>query len=113
MQGIGYFFGGKVIQAKVPMHGKTSTIKHTGSGIFSNLPQDIEIMRYHSLIVEKESIPKILEITAETPEGEIMGLRHKNFPIEGIQFHPESFATEGGKQILKNFLLQKAVILHS
>ena len=113
MQGIGYFFGGKVIQAKVPTHGKTSTIKHTGSGIFSNLPQDIEIMRYHSLIVEKESIPKILEITAETPEGEIMGLRHKNFPIEGIQFHPESFATEGGKQILKNFLLQKAVILHS
>jgi len=103
MQGIAYCFGGKIIRAKVPMHGKTSIIKHNVKGIFAGLPQKLEVMRYHSLIAEKETLPKILEITAES-NGEIMGLRHKIYPIEGIQFHPESFATEGGKKILTNFL---------
>ena len=103
MQGIAYCFGGKIIRAKLPMHGKTSIIKHNVKGIFAGLPQKLEVMRYHSLIAEKETLPKILEITAES-NGEIMGLRHKIYPIEGIQFHPESFATEGGKKILTNFL---------
>lgn len=103
MQGVAYYFGGRVIKARVPMHGKTSIIKHDGKGIFKGLPQDLEVMRYHSLIAEKKSLPKDLKITAEA-NGEIMGLRHKKYPIEGIQFHPESFATEGGKKILTNFL---------
>lgn len=103
MQGMAYYFGGKVVKARVPMHGKTSIIKHDGQGIFHQLPQDLEVMRYHSLIAEKETLPKVLKITAEA-DGEIMGLRHKIYPIEGIQFHPESFATEGGKKILSNFL---------
>ena len=106
MQGIAYYFGGRVVKAKVPMHGKTSIIKHDGQGVFKRLPQDLEVMRYHSLIAEKQTLPKILKITAEA-DGEIMGLRHKKYPIEGIQFHPESFATEGGKRILENFLFQK------
>lgn len=107
MQGIAYYFGGRVVRAKKPMHGKTSIIAHNESGIFNDLPQNIEVMRYHSLIVEKESLPDCLEITAVTqPRSgeEIMGLRHKEYPIEGIQFHPESFATEGGKILLANFL---------
>lgn len=103
MQGIAYCFGGKIIRAKAPMHGKTSIIKHNGKGIFYGLPQKLAVMRYHSLIAEKETLPEILEITA-LADGEIMGLRHKIYPIEGIQFHPESFATEGGKKILTNFL---------
>lgn len=106
MQGIARFYGGKVVQAKHPMHGKTSLITHDGKGIFTGLPQDIEIMRYHSLVVTE--LPKDLLVTAlvsgET-DGEIMGLRHFKYPIEGIQFHPESFATEGGNEILKTFLL--------
>ncbi len=118
MQGMAHYFGGKVVRAKLPMHGKTSIVKHDGKGVFAGLPQDIEIMRYHSLIAEKETIPDCLEITAVVKEenshskldlesqGEIMGLRHKKYPIEGIQFHPESFATEGGKVMLRNFLLQ-------
>lgn len=105
MQGIAYYFGGKVVRAKVPMHGKTSLIKHNGMGLFSKLPQNLEVMRYHSLIADKESLPGCLEITATTGDThEIMGLRHKDFPIEGVQFHPESFATEGGKILLENFL---------
>lgn len=105
MQGMAYYFGGKVIKAKRPMHGKTSLIKHDGLGIFTGLPQDIEVMRYHSLVAEKSSLPNSLKITALSKDTcEIMGLRHKIYPIEGIQFHPESFATEGGKQILTNFL---------
>lgn len=103
MQGMAYYFGGKVVRAKLPMHGKVSIIKHDGKGIFKDLPQDLRVMRYHSLIAEKETLPKSLKITAES-DGEIMGLRHKVYPIEGIQFHPESFATEGGKKILSNFL---------
>ncbi len=103
MQGMAYYFGGKVVKAKVPMHGKVSTIKHDGKGLFNGLPQDLEVMRYHSLVAEKKTLPKDLKITAEV-DGEIMGLRHKDYPVEGIQFHPESFATEGGKKILTNFL---------
>lgn len=106
MQGVVHYFGGRVVKARVPMHGKISIINHDGKGIFKGLPQELEVMRYHSLIVEKETLPKVLEITAQA-DGEIMGLRHKKYPIEGIQFHPESFATEGGKEILANFLFQK------
>lgn len=105
MQGIAHYFGGKVIRAKVPMHGKTSFITHDGSGVFKSLPQDLEVMRYHSLIAEKETLPDCLEITATVSDThEVMGLRHKVFPIEGIQFHPESFATDGGKILLTTFL---------
>jgi len=108
MQGIAHYFGGKVVRAKKPMHGKTSIISHDEKGVFDKLPQGIEVMRYHSLVVEKESVPDCLLITAETKDsGEIMGLRHKKYPIEGIQFHPESFATEAGKKMLENFLFIK------
>jgi len=106
MQGMAYYFGGKVVRAKKPMHGKTSTIKHDGKGVFKGLPQRLEVMRYHSLIAEKATLPECLRITAESLDtGEIMGLRHATFPIEGIQFHPESFATDGRKLLLANFLL--------
>jgi len=105
MQGIAHYFGGKVVRADKPMHGKTSIISHDGKGVFKNIPQDVEVMRYHSLIVQQDSLPDVLEITATAKDtGEIMGLRHKEYPIEGIQFHPESFATEAGKLLLKNFL---------
>lgn len=106
MQGIAHYFGGKVVRARMPMHGKTSLITHDGKGIFKGLPQDLEVMRYHSLVAEKESLPKDLLVTARAQDsGEIMGLRHKRYPIEGIQFHPESFATEGGKRIIENFIV--------
>lgn len=105
MQGIAYYFGGKVIRAKIPMHGKTSIIRHIQTGVFKGLPQNLEVMRYHSLVADKSSLPDCLEITSISQDTlEIMGLKHKKYPIEGIQFHPESFATEGGKQILTNFL---------
>jgi anthranilate synthase component 2 len=144
MQGIAYYFGGKVVRATVPMHGKTSMITHDKKGVFQGLPQDLEVMRYHSLVADRNSLPDVLEITAVAischpeqaePNGElacltgakrrisrdssvasllqkdnaleVMGIRHKKYPIEGIQFHPESFATEGGKRILENFLFQK------
>lgn len=120
MQGIASCFGGNIIRAKVPMHGKTSIISHDGKGVFDGLPQNIEVMRYHSLIVDENNLPDCLYITAvikshsgtfltgeENIVGEIMGLRHKTFPIEGIQFHPESFATEAGKQMLGNFINKK------
>jgi anthranilate synthase component 2 len=86
------------------MHGKTSLITHDGKGLFKGLPQNLEVMRYHSLVAEKESLPQELRITATTDTGEIMGLRHKTYPVEGIQFHPESFASEGGKRMIENFL---------
>lgn len=106
MQGMAHYFGGKVIRAKKPMHGKTSTIKHDGLGIFRGLPQKLKVMRYHSLIAEKSTLPESLKITSESLDtGEIMGLRHITYPIEGIQFHPESFATEAGKLLLANFLI--------
>lgn len=105
MQGIAHCFGGRVIRAKQPMHGKTSTIEHDEKGVFRGLPQNLEVMRYHSLVADKTTLPNCLEITATSLDTkEIMGLRHKIYPIEGIQFHPESFATEGGKRILGNFL---------
>ena len=107
MQGIAWLFGGKIIRAQVPMHGKTSPIQHDGKGVFTGLPQNLEVMRYHSLIAAENSIPDCLTVTATctTDAGkEIMGLRHNTYPIEGIQFHPESFATEGGKTMLANFL---------
>ncbi|MBI2593355.1 aminodeoxychorismate/anthranilate synthase component II [Candidatus Daviesbacteria bacterium] len=105
MQGLGYYYGGKVSRAGKIMHGKTSIITHAGRGLFKGLPQDLEVMRYHSLVVERENLPKDLEILATSEDGEIMGLAHKKFTVSGVQFHPESFATEGGKKILENFLL--------
>jgi anthranilate synthase component 2 len=105
MQGLAHYYGGKVIKAQKPMHGKTSVIHHNATGVFAGVPQKIAIMRYHSLIVEKESLPECLAITAQVEEtGEIMGLRHKHYPIVGVQFHPESFATDAGKTMLGNFL---------
>jgi anthranilate synthase/aminodeoxychorismate synthase-like glutamine amidotransferase len=103
-QSIGQQFGGKVIRASRQMHGKLSPIKHRGTDIFRGLPSPFIATRYHSLLVERSSLPACLEITAETAEGEIMGLRHKQFPVFGVQFHPESIATEGGMRILQNFL---------
>jgi len=108
MQGMANHFGGNVVRAEIPMHGKMSTIEHDGKGVFRGLPQRLVVMRYHSLVVEKKSVPSDLSITALSDDsGEIMGLRHRRFPIEGVQFHPESFATEGGKQIITNFLYSK------
>jgi anthranilate synthase/aminodeoxychorismate synthase-like glutamine amidotransferase len=103
-QCIGHVFGGDVIRAPRLMHGKTSWIHHHGDGLFTGLSNPFEATRYHSLIVERSSIPPVLEITAETQEGEVMGLRHREFPIYGVQFHPESILTTEGKQILRNFL---------
>jgi anthranilate synthase component 2 len=105
MQGMATCFGGNVVRAKLPMHGKISPIHHDGKGIFLGLTQGIDIMRYHSLVAEEESLPDVLEITSRTTDsGEIMGLRHKTKNIEGVQFHPESFASEEGKELLRNFL---------
>jgi anthranilate synthase component 2 len=103
-QSIGEAFGGKVIRAKEVMHGKTSPIEHTGVGVFRGLPNPYTVTRYHSLAIERESLPACLEVTAWTPDGEIMGVRHREFDIEGVQFHPESILTEHGHQLLKNFL---------
>lgn len=103
-QSIGQYFGGKVVRAGRLMHGKTSPIQHRNTDVFAGLPQNFAATRYHSLLVERVSLPDCLEITAETAEGEIMGLRHKTLPIWGVQFHPESIATEGGMRILENFL---------
>lgn len=141
MQGMAHYFGGKVIRAQLPMHGKFSTITHDGKGVFKGLPQGIQVMRYHSLVADPLSISNELSVTAvvmsqkpsvktdirdlpypkkkmeavnsnmlqrtvDSSHTEIMGLRHKKYPVEGIQFHPESFATEGGKEMLSNFLYQ-------
>lgn len=142
MQGMAHSFGGRVIRAPLPMHGKTSLIMHDGKGVFKGLPQGIAVMRYHSLVADASTLPEMLEVTASVIQpvdttvttdireipfekkqlesvnsgmlkrevlnsgGEIMGLRHTKYPIEGIQFHPESFATEGGKTMLLNFLMQ-------
>lgn len=107
-QAIGQAFGGKVIRAERLMHGKTSPIHHTGDSVFEGLPVPFTATRYHSLIVEKESLPDELEVTAWTEEGEIMGLRHKQYPVEGVQFHPESIITDHGHQMLRNFLKRTA-----
>ena len=103
-QSIGHYFGGKVVRADRLMHGKTSPILHKDTDLFRGLPQGFAATRYHSLLVERASLPSCLAITAETAEGEIMGLRHQSLPIWGVQFHPESIATEGGMKILQNFL---------
>jgi len=103
-QAIGEVFGGKIVRAGRIMHGKTSEIYHDRKTIFKGLPNPFTATRYHSLLVERKSLPKILEISAWTKEGEIMGLRHKKFKVEGVQFHPESILTESGKQLLANFL---------
>jgi anthranilate synthase/aminodeoxychorismate synthase-like glutamine amidotransferase len=103
-QSIGHYFGGKVVRADRLMHGKTSPIQHRNTDVFAGMPQNFPATRYHSLLVERASFPAALEITAETAEGEIMGLRHRELPIWGVQFHPESIATEGGMKILENFL---------
>ncbi|MCH8474447.1 MAG: aminodeoxychorismate/anthranilate synthase component II [Opitutales bacterium] len=107
-QCIGQFFGGKVVRADRLMHGKTSPIQHHGEDLFAGIPSPFPATRYHSLLVERESFPGDLEITAETQEGEIMGLRHRTLPIWGVQFHPESLATEHGLTLLRNFLELKA-----
>lgn len=106
-QAIGQAFGGNVIRAERLMHGKTSPILNHGSSVFEGLPSPFTATRYHSLLVERSSLPDCLEITAETAEGEIMGLRHKEFDVEGVQFHPESIITDHGHQILRNFLKRK------
>ena len=103
-QAIGAAFGGRVIRAQTLMHGKTSEIEHDGRGVFQNLPKPFTATRYHSLIVERESLPSELEISAQTDDGVIMGLRHRKFRIEGVQFHPESVLTTSGFDLLKNFL---------
>ena len=122
MQGIVHCFGGKVVLAPLPMHGKISPITHDGDSVFANVPDKLEVMRYHSLIAEAASLPECLRVTAavgdlsaeqfddrsalqKAGDFELMGVRHRDYPIHGIQFHPESFATEGGKEMLENFIL--------
>ena len=106
LQCIGEFFGGNVVRAPAVMHGKTSAISHTGKGVFTGISNPLEATRYHSLIVERESLPDSLEITAETDDGTIMGLKHKQYRIEGVQFHPESILTKEGHSILRNFFTE-------
>jgi anthranilate synthase component II len=103
-QGLGEAYGGRIVGARTLMHGKTSWIHHDESGLFAGLPNPFEATRYHSLVVERESCPEVLEITAWTDDGEIMGLRHRTLPVEGVQFHPESILTREGKALLANFL---------
>ena len=103
-QAIGAAFGGKVVRAKTIMHGKTSPITHDSDGVFTDIPSPYIVVRYHSLAVERETLPDCLEISAQTEDGEIMGLRHREFAIEGVQFHPESIETEHGHRLLQNFL---------
>ncbi len=103
-QAIGQAYGGQVVRAHVLMHGKTSPIEHTGTGVFAGMPSPFTATRYHSLAVRRETLPDCLQVTAWTADGEIMGLRHKTLAVEGVQFHPESIATEHGHAMLKNFL---------
>ena len=108
-QAIGAALGGKVVRARVQMHGKASTISHDGRGVYAGLPRQFEVIRYHSLAIERESLPAVLEVTSSTEDGEIMGVRHRELaatatPLEGVQFHPESILSEHGHALLKNFL---------
>ncbi len=103
-QAVGQVYGGNVVRAPEPMHGKTTLMYHQGQGVFQHLPIPFEANRYHSLIVERSTLPNELEITAETADGLIMGLRHRTYPVEGVQFHPESIMTPVGKDLLRNFL---------
>jgi anthranilate synthase/aminodeoxychorismate synthase-like glutamine amidotransferase len=103
-QCIGAVFGGDIVSAPQLMHGKTSAVRHGGSGVFSQLPNPFDATRYHSLVVERDTLPACLEVTAETAEGDVMGLQHRQFPIHGVQFHPESVLTGEGMKLLENFL---------
>jgi anthranilate synthase component II len=103
-QAIGQAYGGKVVRAKEPVHGKTTRIMHDGEGVYRGLPQGFEATRYHSLVIEPDSVPGRLTVTSRTEDGVIMGVRHKELPVEGVQFHPESVLTGSGKELLKNFL---------
>ena len=103
-QSIGQAFGGKIVRAGRVMHGKNSAISHSNEGMFRNLPSPLSATRYHSLVIERDSLPDCLLVTAESEDGEIMGVRHKTLPVEGVQFHPEAILTEHGHQMLKNFL---------
>ena len=103
-QAIGEAFGGRIVRAPKPIHGKSSWVKHDGRGIFAGLPQELEVGRYHSLVIEPQSCPEVLEVTATTADGIIMGVRHRSLPVEGVQFHPESVLTRDGFQILSNFV---------
>ncbi|MCX7960273.1 MAG: aminodeoxychorismate/anthranilate synthase component II [Burkholderiales bacterium] len=103
-QAIGQAFGGRVVRAKTVMHGKTSTIRHDGRGIFAGLPAQVTVTRYHSLAVERETLPEALEVSATAEDGEVMGLRHRHLAVEGVQFHPEALLTEHGHAMLRNFL---------
>jgi anthranilate synthase/aminodeoxychorismate synthase-like glutamine amidotransferase len=103
-QAIGQAFGGKVVRAKKVMHGKTSRIHHDGAGVFDRIDNDFVATRYHSLVVERDSLPACLAVTAEAEDGEIMGLRHRRLPVEGVQFHPEALLTEHGHRLLQNFI---------
>jgi anthranilate synthase/aminodeoxychorismate synthase-like glutamine amidotransferase len=104
MQCIGQLYGAEIVRAPAVMHGKTSDIRHAGQGVFRGLPDPLTATRYHSLVVARESVPDVLEVTAETPDGLVMGLRHRELPVEGVQFHPESILTEAGHELLANFL---------
>ena len=103
-QSIGQAFGGRIVHARELMHGKTSAIEHRGEGVFRSLPNPLQATRYHSLVIERDSLPDCLEVTAWSADGEIMGVRHKTLPVEGVQFHPESILTERGHDLLRNFL---------
>jgi anthranilate synthase/aminodeoxychorismate synthase-like glutamine amidotransferase len=104
LQCIGELFGGEVVRAPRVMHGKTSEVRHNGTGVFRGLPNPLTATRYHSLVVARDSVPDVLEVTAESEDGLVMGLRHRELPIEGVQFHPESILTESGHALLRNFL---------
>ena len=104
LQAMGQALGGHVVRAGKMMHGKTSQVTHRGQGVFAGLPSPFAATRYHSLVIERESLPSVLEVTAESEDGEIMGLRHRQWPLEGVQFHPEAILTEHGKQMLRTFL---------
>ena len=106
-QAIADAFGGRVIRAQKVMHGKVDTIENTGVGVFANLPRHFKVTRYHSLAIERETLPDCLEVTAWTADGEIMGVRHKTLPVEGVQFHPESILSEHGHALLGNFLKER------
>jgi len=103
-QAVGQAFGGRVVRAEAPMHGKLSQVEHDGAGVFKGLPSPFEATRYHSLVLERDSLPDCLEVSAETEDGVVMGVRHRELPIHGVQFHPESIASEHGHALLRNFL---------
>ncbi|MGI8709969.1 MAG: anthranilate synthase component II [Acidimicrobiales bacterium] len=111
-QCLGQVFGGKVVRAPEIMHGKTSLVRHRGTGVFTALPDPLEATRYHSLVVARDTVPDVLEITAETDDGTVMGLRHREAPTEGVQFHPESILTVGGHELVGNFLAQVEAYPH-